>query len=155
MTLDPGAAPPYSREVADWLTIEVFDGAFPASQWRRAHDDTLVQAAVSAGAVDWTWHRTRWGVVLELRFGSEEALERFRASPALRAVLDAVPDREAGLLVYRGQGGGAGATLPRRPHPAPACGAAALPDPPPPRLLDLAGGREHRPDLLDARLVPA
>jgi hypothetical protein len=26
----------YREVVADWLTIEVFDGAFPATQWRRA-----------------------------------------------------------------------------------------------------------------------
>ena len=50
--------------------------------------------------------------------------EAFRALPAVRAALDGVPDPVNGLLIYRGRGGAAGGTKPRKPKPAP--GAAAL-----------------------------
>ncbi len=42
----------------------------------------------------------------------------------MRAALDGVPDPVNGLLIYRGRGGAAGGTKPRKPKPAP--GAAAL-----------------------------
>jgi len=115
--------------VPEWLTVEVVDGDFPASGWRRAHEDALVEAALTNGASFWEWHSTRWGVVLELAFDTDERLERFRTLPVVRAALDAVPDRVNGLLVYRGRGGGAGALVPRRPRPAPVSAAAALPEP--------------------------
>jgi hypothetical protein len=113
----------------EWLTVEVFDGDVPASGWRRAYENALIEAALTNGASFWDWHTTRWGVVLELVFDSDERLERYRSLPVIRAALDAVPDRVHGLLVYRGRGGGAGALVPRRPRPAPVAGAAALPDP--------------------------
>jgi hypothetical protein len=53
--------------VSHWLTIEVFDGTFPASQWRYAHGESLPEAAVTNGVLDWEWHQHQWGVVLELR----------------------------------------------------------------------------------------
>jgi hypothetical protein len=124
--------------MAEWLTIEVFDGAFPASQWRRAHEDALLEAAITNGAVSWDWHQTDWGVVLEVLFEFDDRWQHFRRLPVVRAALDAVPDPESGLLIYRGPGGGAGAGLPRTPRPAPIAGAAALPDPPPPDLIDLS-----------------
>jgi hypothetical protein len=117
--------------VPEWLTVEVFDGEVPASVWRRAHDDALIEAALTHGASFWDWHTTRWGVVLEVVFDDDERLERFRSLPVVRAALDAVPDRTHGLLVYRGRGGGSGALVPRRPGPRPAAGAAALPEPAP------------------------
>lgn len=117
--------------MAEWLTIEVVDGDFPASRWRRSYDDALTEAALTHGVESWTWHVTRWGVVLELEFSSDEQLERYRALPVVRAALDAVPDRAQGLIVYRGRGGGAGAHVPRRPRPRPMTDAAALPEPPP------------------------
>ena len=123
--------------MADWLTIEVFDGAFPASQWRRAHQDDLTEAAVTHGVVSWDWHPTPWGVVLELLFESDGLLDQYRALPSVLAALDAVPDRESGLLIYRGPGGASGAALPRTPHPSPAAGAAQLPDPVPTEVLDV------------------
>jgi hypothetical protein len=115
--------------VPEWLTFEVLDGEVPASEWRRAYDDALIEAGVTNGASYWEWHLTPWGVVLELAFDSDEQLERFRSLPVVRAALDAVPDRVAGLLVYRGRGGGSGALVPRRPRPAPVAGAAPLPEP--------------------------
>jgi hypothetical protein len=128
--------------VPEWLTIEVFDGQTSASGWRRAHEDALIEAAVTNGATFWEWHVTRWGVVLELVFDSDERLERYRSLPVVRAALDAVPDRVSGLLVYRGRGGGVGARVPRRPRPLPVAGAAELPEPPPDEVLRLSSGRD-------------
>jgi hypothetical protein len=106
-----------------WLTIEVADGAFSASSWRDAHGDSLSESAVTNGVRGWSWHDTEWGVVLEIEFRTEADRERFRALPAVRAALDAVPDPVGGLYVYPGRGGGAGAGRPRRPRPAPAADA--------------------------------
>lgn len=57
-------------------------------------------------------------------FPGEKEWESFRALPGVRAALDGVPDPVNGLLIYRGRGGAAGGTKPRKPKPAP--GAAAL-----------------------------
>jgi hypothetical protein len=135
--------------VPEWLTIEVIDGERPASEWRRAHENDLVEAAITHGAVYWEWHDTRWGVVLELVFEDDERLERYRGLPAVRAALDAVPDREHGLLVYRGRGGGAGALVPRHPRPLPVAGAAPLPTAEPQRYVRL-GSDPDSPVLLGA-----
>ena len=140
----------YREVVAEWLTIEVFDGAFPASQWQRAHQDAMSEAAITNGATAWQWHTTPWGVVLELQFESDDRLEQYRWLPTVRAALDAVPDRVSGLLIYRGPGGGAGAGLPRHPRPAPVAGAAARPDPAPDYLLELTSTPAAGP----AALVP-
>lgn len=129
--------PAYPGVVAEWLTIEVFDGAFPARQWRSAHGTALLEAAITNGAGDWAWHEHRWGVVLELAFTDQWRREAFRALPAVLAALDAVPDPVSGLLVYPGRGGGAGAGSRRRPRPSPLSGAAALPDPDPEQLIEL------------------
>jgi hypothetical protein len=137
--------------VAEWLTIEVLDaGAFPASLWQHAHGNDLVEAAVTHGALYWEWHETRWGVVLELVFSDDDALERYRALPAVEASLDAVPDRVAGLMVYRGRGGGAGASVPRRPRPKPVAGSAEWPAPEEFRYLAIEHGRfDAESDALD------
>jgi hypothetical protein len=143
-------------DVAEWLTIEVLDAgsegsAFPASLWQHAHGNDLVEAAVTHGALYWEWQETRSGVVLELVFADDEALERYRGLPAVVASLDAVPDRVSGLLVYRGRGGGAGASVPRRPRPKPVAGSAEWPAPEEFRFLavehatvELADDAEHR-----------
>jgi hypothetical protein len=133
--------------VPEWLTIEVLDGEVPASEWRRAYEDVLVEAAVTAGARYWEWHATRWGVVLELVFADDDPLERYRALPVVRAALDAVPDSAHGLIVYRGRGGGAGALVPRHPRPLPVAGAAPLPTAEPERLVRL-GSEPGSPVLL-------
>ena len=111
------------------MSIEVLDGASSASLWAEAHGDSLIEAAFTGGASDWAWHRHTWGVVLELCFADEAAWERFRASSAVDAALDAVPDPISGLIVYRGRGGNAGHGVPRRPRPLIGSGAAALPLP--------------------------
>jgi hypothetical protein len=128
--------------VPEWLTVEVFDGEVPASGWRRAHENALIEAGLTNGATFWDWHVTRWGVVLELVFDSDEALERYRSLPVVRAALDAVPDRAHGLLVYRGRGGGSGALVPSRLRPGPVAGAAALPEPPPDEYVRLTSDRD-------------
>jgi hypothetical protein len=112
-----------------WLTIEIFDGEFPASSWRRAHGDNLTEAAITNGAWRWQWHEHQWGVVLELEFRDEQQRDRFRDLPAVCAALDAVPDPGRGLLVYPGRGGGSGARVPHRPRPLPMAGAGARPAP--------------------------
>jgi len=124
--------------VAHWLSIEVFDGEFPAARWQDAHGQSLVESAITNGASSWEWHTHRWGVVLELAFEHEDRRDAFRDLPAVLAALDAVPDPVNGLLIYRGRGGGAGAAMPRRPRPAPAAGAAELPQPREERLTQLS-----------------
>jgi len=123
-----------------WLTIEVQHGEIPADGWRRAHGERLIEAALTNGAKDWSWHTPRWGVILELEFSDDEARDGFRDLPAVTAALDAVPDPVLGLLVYPGRGGGSGAGKPRRPRPAPVAGAAEQ-DEPRGQLLDLAVDR--------------
>jgi len=111
-----------------WMSIEVLDGVFGASSWAESWGDQLAQAALSHGAVDWSWHRHSWGVVFEVAFTDEAAWDRFRASPGVQAALDGVPDPSA-VVVYRGRGGSAGTHEPRRPRPLVGSGAAALPIP--------------------------
>jgi hypothetical protein len=129
--------------MAEWWSIEVFHSELPASRWRDSYSATLVESAVTTGATSWEWHEHRWGVVLEIEFAGDAQWEAFRAIPAVRAALDAVPDPVNGLLVYRGRGGGAGAGSPRRPRPAAGAGAIALPEP----------GEQQQADLND--VVPA
>jgi hypothetical protein len=99
----------------EWWSIEVFHGRFSAARWKDAHGAALVEAALTNGAVDWTWHEHRWGVILEVAFLDEWRWEFFYELPAVQAALDAAPDPVKGLLVHRGRGGAAGTRLPRRP----------------------------------------
>ena len=114
--------------MAQWWSIEVMHGGFSAFRWQEQHDSALIEAAVTNGARDGTWHADEWGVVFEVLFDTEEQWETFRGLPVVRAALDAVPDPVNGLLIYRGRGGGAGAREPRRPRPAPSAGAISLPE---------------------------
>lgn len=111
------------------MSIEVIDGAFAASRWADAHGDSLVESALSSGAVDWSWHRHSWGVVFEVAFADEAAWDHFRALHGVQAALDAVPDPNFGLIISRGRGGSAGTRDPRRPSLLSGSGAAALPLP--------------------------
>lgn len=121
-----------------WLTIEVQDGLVPASLWQSGRGEALTEAAVTNGAVDWTWHTPRWGVILEIAFRDEESRTAYRALPVVQAALDAVPDPVRGLYVYPGRGGGGlfRARQPRRP--APVAGAAAVEEPHEETHLDLS-----------------
>jgi hypothetical protein len=115
--------------VAEWFSIEVFDGSSPARAWREAYGDAIVAAAHTEGLSDWLWHEFGWGVVLEVELPDEFAWDRLLTAPAVGAALDAVPDSVGGLLVHRGRGGSAGVRWPRRPRPLAGAGAVALPEP--------------------------
>jgi hypothetical protein len=125
--------------MAEWWSIEVLHGEFSAFGWQQQHDSALIEAALTNGAADGTWHADTWGVVFEVRFETEEQWQAFRSLPAVRAALDAVPDPVNGLLIYRGRGGGAGAGKPRKPRPTPSASAVARPEPEDQRRLDLTG----------------
>jgi hypothetical protein len=115
--------------MGEWFSIEVVDEALSARSWLETHGDVLVTAAIYAGATDWSWVRRPWGAVFEVEFGDEATWQRFRDLPAVRAALDAVPDRVHGVFIYRGRGGSSNAPYPRRPRPLHGAGAAALPLP--------------------------
>ena len=113
--------------VADWWSIEVFDGEVPAASWQEARQQALIESALTNGALSWEWHRHSWGVLFEVSFADEEQWERWRNLPGTRAALDAVPDPVNGLIVYRGRGGSSGSPVPRPPRPAPGAAAMELP----------------------------
>ncbi|MDQ2724583.1 MAG: hypothetical protein M3Y36_03710 [Actinomycetota bacterium] len=115
--------------MSSWYSIEVLDGATSASVWADAYGDSLVESALAHGAQDWSRHRHGWGVVFEFNLTDDARWESFQESVAARAALDAVPDPLTGLIVYRGRGGSAGASEPRRPKPMIGSGSAALPIP--------------------------
>ena len=118
-----------------WWSIEVLDGPFSAERWRDAHGRSLFEAAVTHGALDWTWHPTDWGLVLEVEFADADAWTAFRQLPAVQAALDAVPDPVNGLFVFPGRGGSAGALHPSRPRPKQGAGGAPLPVSPEPAII--------------------
>ena len=134
--------------MAYWMSIEVLDGAVSAGQWAETNGDTITEAALGFGAVDWAWHRHSWGVVFEVAFDDEAAWERFRASDVLNWALDRVPDPVSGLIISRGRGGSSGIRQPRKPKPFAGAGAAALPLPFDPFELEdwhlFAGDLERR-----------
>jgi hypothetical protein len=111
------------------MSIEVFDGSSSASSWQEAWGDRLVENALVSGALDWTWHRTSWGVIFEIAFADEDAWQRYRDSLGVQVALDSVPDPVTGLIVYRGRGGNSGTRNPRKPRPLIGSGAASLPLP--------------------------
>jgi hypothetical protein len=121
----------------EWWSIEVLHGESSAFRWQDQHASALIEAALTNGAADGSWHADTWGVVLEVLFETEAQWEAFRNLPAVRAALDSVPDPVNGLLVYRGRGGAAGASSPRRPRPVPSAGAVSLPEPADQLYLDL------------------
>jgi hypothetical protein len=124
--------------MAEWWSIEVFDAQVQAAlSWKDSYRGQVVEAAITNRAVDWNWIEHKSGVVFEVCFADEEAWDAFRASAAVQAALDAVPDPTYGLLVYRGRGGGAGARQPKRPRPSAGAGALELPEPVEQHVWDL------------------
>jgi hypothetical protein len=124
-----------------WWSIEVFDAnGAPASAWRRAYGNALVEALITNGAVEWEWHEHSWGVLLEIAFTDEARWPAFRELPVVRAALDAAPDPVNGVLAYPGRGGSSGRVWPRRPRPIRSAGAAPIPtgEPQYVRLVDLS-----------------
>ena len=126
-----------------WWSIEVLDGAIPATAWYRAFGNALTEAAVTNGAVDWSRHYHPWGLVFEISFRDSEQWSVFRHLPAVSAALDAVPDPINGLLIYPGRGGSAGAGDRRRPRLPLGAGAATLPRSEGPRLVAGRPPAEH------------
>ena len=131
--------------MAEWWSIEVLHGEFSASQWESAYSSDLIEAALTNGALDATWHTDTWGVAFEVQFEDADQWQAFRSLPVVRAALDAVPDPVNGLLIYRGRGGSSAAGKPRKPRPPPSEAAAALPEPEPERRFDLT--RSAPPDI--------
>jgi hypothetical protein len=125
--------------MAEWWSIEVLHGEVSAFSWQQAHDDELVEAAFTNGALDGNWHADSWGVAFEVCFRTTKDWEAFGNLPVVRAALDAVPDPVNGLLIYRGRGGSSAAGKPRRPRPAPSSAAVALQEPEDERVLDVTG----------------
>jgi hypothetical protein len=123
--------------MAEWWSIEVLHGEIRAYQWESAYSSELIEAALTNGALDATWHAGTWGVAFEVLFAEADEWLAFRALPVVRAALDSVPDPVNGLLIYRGRGGSSAAGKPRRPRPAPSAAAAARPEPEPERRFDL------------------
>jgi hypothetical protein len=115
--------------MAEWFSIEVFDGSTSARAWQESFGDRLVTAGHGEGMTNWSWHTFRWGVILEVELPDELAWERFRQHPAVGAALDAVPDPISGLIMYRGRGGSSGDRRPRRPRPFAGAGAMSVPEP--------------------------
>ena len=115
----------------DHWTIEVADGGHQSARlWRESHEKSLIEAALTNGAKDWTWIERPWGVLLELAFEDEAEWLRFRATVAVQAALDGAPDPD-GVFVYSGRGGSSAANEPRRPRPVLGAGGAELPIPDP------------------------
>lgn len=137
--------------MAEWWSIEVLHAEFSAFQWQQSYDSELIEAALTNGALDGTWHAGTWGVAFEVCFNTSEGWEAFRNLPLVRAALDAVPDPVNGLLIYRGRGGTSASGKPRRPRPAPSASSMALPEPADAVFLNLTGAAP--PEL--ASSVPA
>lgn len=132
--------------MAEWWSIEVFHSEFQAaSRWKDAYSTSLIESAISHGAIEWSWIEHPSGVVFEVCFPDDAQWEAFRQLPGTAAALDAVPDRINGLLIYRGRGGGASARTPRRPRPTAGAGAIELPEPEDERILDLTAAAASRP----------
>jgi hypothetical protein len=136
--------------MAEWWSIEVLHGYGNASAflWQSAYQSEFIEAALTNGALDATWHVDIWGVAFEVCFDDADKWEAFRNLPIIRGALDAVPDPVNGLLIYRGRGGSSAAGKPRRPRPAPSAAAVALPEPEEERYVDLTGIRP--PELAGA-----
>jgi hypothetical protein len=76
--------------MAEWWSIEVMHGEVSAFRWQEQHDSALIEAALTNGATDGSWHADQWGVVFEVQFGTEEQWEAFRNLPVVRAALLAI-----------------------------------------------------------------
>ncbi|MBP2327371.1 hypothetical protein JOF56_007756 [Kibdelosporangium banguiense] len=82
-----------------WLLIEVLDGEVPASEWRRVHGGTFLDAAIADRAVRWSWRAHGRGVVFEIAFRTERIRDEFRHRQSIKAALEAVPDPRDGLTI--------------------------------------------------------
>lgn len=66
--------------MAQWWSIEVFDSEVQAAlRWKDSYSSTLIESAITSGAVDWSWIEHRYGVVFEVCFADDSQWDRFRA----------------------------------------------------------------------------
>ena len=77
--------------MAEWFSIEVFDGDGSCVGMADSHGDSIVAAAPWRGpgtskSPEYGDPDLTWGVVLELELPDEFAWERLRDLPAIRAV---------------------------------------------------------------------
>ncbi len=96
--------------MAKWWSIEVLHGEFSAFRWQERHDSALIEAALTNGAVDGSWHADRWGVVFEICFDNEERWETSRSlnrkprriwtSPAFRRCIRYAPGRQESRALF-------------------------------------------------------
>jgi hypothetical protein len=121
------------------VTIEITDAELPAWRWADAYYDVVAEAAFASGALEARRDRRTWGMVLELAFADEDAWLDFLRLPVVRAALDAVPDRIAGVVMHRGWGGAGGRWARRRPRPKLGSGAAAVLLPVPDETIEVFG----------------
>src|SRR5689334_20621027 len=63
----------YRRRIMYWMSIEVLNGAFPATRWQDAHGQYLIEAALTHGATNWSWLVRDWGLIFEVEFADEDA----------------------------------------------------------------------------------
>ena len=89
-------APAHHPSVAGWWWVGVLPGEVSAFRWQEQHDSALIEAALTNGGRDGTWHADRWGVVFEVLFDTN-TVGTVRGLPVVRAALDAVPDPVNGL----------------------------------------------------------
>jgi hypothetical protein len=94
--------------MAEWWSIEVMHSEVSAFRRQEQHDSALIEAALTNGATDGSWHADEWGVVFEVQFGTEEQWEAFRNLPVVRAAARQ-PGRQARL----------NAEISNRPQPQP------------------------------------
>ena len=73
-------------------SIGASPGTYSARQWKDGYGEALLEAAITHGAKEWAWVFQGWGVLLEIGFADEADWLRLRATPAVQAALDAVPD---------------------------------------------------------------
>jgi hypothetical protein len=86
--------------MAEWWSIEVH-GEPSAARWKATYSSSLIQSAVSTGAVDWAWHEYRWGVVFQ---AARQLLDHrpFALEVLRHRVVDAVAAMpRVDLLVHR------------------------------------------------------
>ena len=96
--------------MAEWWSIEVLHGEFSAYQWEAAYSSELIEAALTNGALDATWHSDTWGVAFEVRFDDADLVARV-PRPARRpggAGLGARPGQRAADLPRPGRQFGRG-----------------------------------------------